>query len=318
MGIEVDFKTCYYEKKKNSKNKKNIFTLNAKFQAQNELVVLFGPSGSGKTTLLRCVSGLMDPGDGKIIVNNKLYYDTDKKINLPVQDRKLGYVFQNYALFPHMNVRKNIEYGLKGWDKEAKEEKVCKMLKLMDIYELENRYPSELSGGQSQRVSLARALAPEPDILLLDEPFSALDMVIRIKLREKIKEIQRELQIPILFITHNPEEAFTLADRIVVLHKGEVKQSGTPEEVFHNPKSSYVAELLGLFNIFDDTIVENYNDQSKNSILMSGNMQISTRDISLKSNDRVSLGIRPENIYISNCRVENRDKICSLDMSKYN
>ncbi|WP_243685490.1 ABC transporter ATP-binding protein [Methanosarcina barkeri] len=155
----------------------------------NELVVLFGPSGSGKTTLFKCISGITEPDDGKITVGSKVYYDKNQKINLPIQKRNLGYVFQNYTLFPHMNVRKNIECGLKGWEKEDKEVRVAEMLNLIHIEELENRYPSQLSGGQKQRVALARALAPKPGILLLDEPFSALDMGIRTKLAERIKKI---------------------------------------------------------------------------------------------------------------------------------
>src|SRR5690606_33862447 len=145
----------------------------------------------------------------------------------PIQKRNLGYVFQNYTLFPHMDVRKNIECGLKNWNKESREERVMEMLSLLHIEELEKRYPSQLSGGQKQRVALARALAPRPELLLLDEPFSALDKGIKIELIEKIKSLQNKLKIPLLFITHSLEEAFMLADRVLVMHGGKIQQFGT-------------------------------------------------------------------------------------------
>jgi len=192
LGVKVDLKKRYNEAEINGKRGvKKAFMLDVSFEMKNELVVLFGPSGSGKTTLFKCISGITEPDDGKITVGSKVYYDKDQKINLPIQKRNLGYVFQNYTLFPHMNVRKNIECGLKSWEKEEKEERVVEMLNLLHIEELENRYPSQLSGGQKQRVALARALAPKPGILLLDEPFSALDMEIRTRLAEKIKNFSK-------------------------------------------------------------------------------------------------------------------------------
>lgn len=149
MGIKVDFKKQYSETVKNRKKGiKKAFVLDVSFEMENKLVVLFGPSGSGKTTLFKCISGIVEPDDGKIVMGDKVYYDKDKKINLPIQKRHLGYVFQNYTLFPHMNVRKNIECGLKGWEKETKEKRVMEVLDLLHIEELETRYPSQLSGGQ--------------------------------------------------------------------------------------------------------------------------------------------------------------------------
>jgi molybdate transport system ATP-binding protein len=151
-----------------------------------------------------------------------------------------------------MDVKKNITYGLKGQNDSEKDKRMKEMIQLLDIEGLEDHYPAQLSGGQNQRVALARALAPKPDILLLDEPFSALDMVVRVKLREMIIKIQQDLNIPVLFITHNRVEAFTLADKIVILHDGKVQQVGTPEEVFYHPKNRQVAELVGVSNIFND------------------------------------------------------------------
>ena len=304
LGVKVDLKKQYNETEINGKKStkqaftstKKAFTLDISFEMGNELVVLFGPSGSGKTTLFKCISGITEPDDGKITVGSKVYYDKNQKINLPIQKRNLGYVFQNYTLFPHMNVRKNIECGLKGWEKENKEVRVAEMLDLLHIEELETRYPSQLSGGQKQRVALARALAPKPGILLLDEPFSALDTRIRTRLAEKIKNLQNKIGIPLLFITHNFEEAFLLADRILILYEGNVQQFGTPEEILYHPENRHVADLTGLSNIFDEAKVERYDEESKNIILKSGDMRIKVKSQNLKPGDQVSWGIHPENI----------------------
>ena len=297
MGVKVNLRKCYHEAGNNGeKEVMEAFMLEVSFEMENELVVLFGPSGSGKTTLFKCISGITDPDSGKIKVGCNVYFDRDGKINLPIQKRSLGYVFQNYALFPHMNVRKNIECGLKGWEKEAREERVMKMLSLFSIEELEIRYPSQLSGGQKQRVALARALAPRPELLLLDEPFSALDKRIRTELIEKIKSLQNELEIPLLFVTHNLEEAFLLADRILVLDRGKVQQFGTPDEIFSHPTNQCVAELVGMSNIFDDARVEGYDGASRGTILKSGDMTIRVSSLNLKPGEKVSWGIHPENI----------------------
>ncbi|AKB44951.1 ABC transporter ATP-binding protein [Methanosarcina vacuolata] len=297
MGIKVDLKKQYNDTAHSGKKSvKKSFTLDVSFEMENELVVLFGPSGSGKTTLFKCISGITDLDEGKITVENKVYFDKDQKINLPIQKRNLGYVFQNYTLFPHMSVRKNIECGLKGWEKEAKEKRVLEMLNLLHIEELETRYPSQLSGGQKQRVALARALAPKPEILLLDEPFSALDLEIRTELAEKIKDLQAKIGIPVLFITHNLEEAFHLADKILILYEGKAQQFGAPEEIFYHPENLHVAELVGISNIFDDAYVEKHDEESKCAVLKSGDLSLRIKTQKFKPGDKVSWGIHPENI----------------------
>ncbi|WP_321430053.1 ABC transporter ATP-binding protein [uncultured Methanolobus sp.] len=299
MGIKADFRRRYYRKKSDKKKGiEAIFTLDAQFEVGDELAVFFGRSGSGKTTALQCVSGLLEPNGGKIVVNGTVYFDCHKRINLPVQQRSLGYVFQSYALFPHMDVKKNIAYGLKEWDEEEREERIREMLRMLEIEGLEDNYPSQLSGGQKQRVALARALAPKPGILLLDEPFSALDRVVRMKLREKIKEIQRELKIPVLFITHNHVEAFTIADKIVVFHDGRVQQMGTPEDVFYHPENSHVAELVGVTNIFEDSVVLK-NDEIEGTITLAcEDMEVTVKRPERKIKEKLSWGIRPENLRI--------------------
>jgi molybdate transport system ATP-binding protein len=169
---------------------------------------------------------------------------------------------------------------------------------LLHIEGLEDNYPSQLSGGQKQRVALARALAPKPDILLLDEPFSALDMIVRMKLREKIKQIQRELGIPVLFITHNHVEAFTIADKVIIFHNGQVQQTGTPEDVFYYPRNIHVAELVGMTNIFEDAIVGNEDTATGTVLLRKDTLHVSVMQQKLKAGAKVSWGIRPENVHI--------------------
>lgn len=296
MGVKVSVSKKYRSHNKKGSSE-DVFSLDATFETGDELVVLFGRSGSGKTTTLRCLAGLETPESGSIAVNGQTYFDSSSGINLQPQYRRPGYVFQNYALFPHMDVKKNITYGLKGWDKAKKEERMLEMLRLLHIEGLEDRYPSQLSGGQKQRVALARALGPSPGILLLDEPFSALDMVVRMRLRERIKAIQKELGIPVLFITHSPEEAFSLADRVVVLHDGKVHQTGSPRDVFYSPVDRNVAELVGVSNILDNGKVVG---SSPAGIVIEGKGLQFITSSGVNTSEDLSLGIRPENVHLKN------------------
>jgi molybdate transport system ATP-binding protein len=216
-----------------------------------------------------------------------------------------------------MNVRKNIECGLKSWEKISREERIIEVMKLLHIEEFETRYPSQLSGGQKQRVALARALAPKPELLLLDEPFSALDMDIRTELTEKIKNLQKKIRIPLLFITHNLEEAFLLADKILVLHEGKALQFGTPEEIFDFPISLHVARLVGIINIFDDAYVEKHDEEPGSTVLKSGDLRIKTKSQNFKSGDKVTWGIHPENISIlfHDSGIENQENVYSAHVN---
>lgn len=296
MTIEVDIEKKFYGRKHGKKAEKPSFSMHCSFDAGSDFIVLFGCSGSGKTTALRCIAGLEKPDAGSIRINDIIYFDSKKKINLPPQKRKIGYMFQENALFPHMNVRQNIEFGLKGLNPMEKKEKVNEMLDLVGIEELEFAYPDELSGGQKQKVALARALAPDPEVLLLDEPFSSLDTVVRLKLRKELRTIQKRLGIPVIFITHDPVEAFTMADRMVVFDDGRVQQKGSPEDVFYHPKSRYVAELVGFSNLFDDAVVEGHGQRAECTFLWSLGTEITAPYIERIAGDRVSWGIRPENI----------------------
>lgn len=296
MTIEVDIEKEFYGRKHGKKGKKPGFSMNCSFDAGSDFSVLFGCSGSGKTTALRCIAGLETPDSGTIRINDTVYFDSRKKINLPPQKRKIGYMFQENALFPHMNVRQNVEFGLKGLSSVEKTERVNEMLGLVGVEELEFAYPEELSGGQKQKVALARALAPEPEVLLLDEPFSALDTVVRLKLRRELRAIQKRLGIPVILITHDPVEAFTIADRMVVFDGGRVQQTGFPEDVFYHPKTRYVAELVGFSNLFDDAVIEGHGQRNDCTFLWSLGTEITAPFIERMAGDRVSWGIRPENV----------------------
>jgi sulfate transport system ATP-binding protein len=209
-----------------------------------ELVALLGPSGSGKTTLLRMVAGLEYPEHGRII------FGTQDATDIPVRERGVGFVFQHYALFPHMTVGENVAFGMKTAraTKRTKAEisdRVRQLLHLVQLDGLEGRFPAQISGGQRQRVALARALAVDPKVLLLDEPFGALDANVRRDLRRWLRELHAELGITTLFVTHDQEEALDLADRVVILDKGKIVQQGSPSEVTRNPNSAFVMRFLG-------------------------------------------------------------------------
>ena len=212
---------------------------------EGEALVLLGASGSGKTTILRIIAGLEHPDSGRVILHGKDVTD------LPARERGVGVIFQSYALFPRMTVEKNIGYGLRirGARRREVKEKVARLLELVHLEEHRKKYPSQLSGGQQQRVAIARTLAYEPQVLLFDEPFGALDAQTRVRLRREIRTLLREVHVPAVFITHDQEEALELGDRIAVLHSGHLEQVGTPEDVYNRPETEYVATFLGAANL---------------------------------------------------------------------
>ena len=221
---------------------------------KGEFICFLGPSGCGKTTLLRIIAGLETPSSGNIFLNEKDITKLDPSL------RNLSMVFQSYALFPNMTVYENIEYGLKKRirDKEKRKEKIMDVLNLVGLEHISFKYPDEMSGGQQQRVSLARALALEPNILLLDEPLSALDAKVRENLRNEIKDIQLKLGITTIMVTHDQEEALTMGDKIAVINGGEVVQYGTPKEIYNNPKDIFVADFIGKINFITNSESEIY------------------------------------------------------------
>ena len=208
---------------------------------QGRLIALLGPSGSGKTTILRMIAGLETPDSGEIVIDGKVVN------NIPASERGIGFVFQNYALFRYMTVYDNIAFGLnvKKENKKYIDERVHELLKLISLDGLEKRYPSQLSGGQRQRVAFARALAPNPHLLLLDEPFAAIEAKVRQKLRSWLKEMIEKLGITSIFVTHDQDEAIEVADEIIITNKGHIEQKGTPLEIYQNPQTAFAATFFG-------------------------------------------------------------------------
>lgn len=222
---------------------------NVNFGVENgKLIGLLGPSGSGKTTILRMIAGLETPDSGDIIIDGVRVND------LAASKRGIGFVFQNYALFRYMTVYDNIAFGLRVQkaDKKKIDERVRELIKLIGLEGLEKRYPSQLSGGQRQRVAFARALAPNPQLLLLDEPFAAIDAKVRKELRSWLREMIEKLGVTSIFVTHDQDEAIEVADEIIITNKGRIEQTGTPIEIYHNPKTAFTASFFGETTFVDD------------------------------------------------------------------
>ncbi|SCH72573.1 sulfate/molybdate ABC transporter ATP-binding protein [Romboutsia sp. 1001713B170207_170306_H8] len=236
------------------------FTLKTKFEQKSGILGFLGESGSGKSMTLKCIAGLENPSKGKIILNDRVLFDSEKNINLNTQERKVGFLFQNYALFPHMNVTQNIELGLSKLPKSTRKEISKEYIKRLCIDGLEDRYPWQLSGGQQQRVALARALAPSPDILLLDEPFSALDYHLRGSMEKELISILNAYKGDVIFVTHDREESYRVCDDILVYDKGISMPKREVHDLFDKPMSYTEAKITGCKNIseidiFDDNII---------------------------------------------------------------
>jgi len=255
-----------------------------------EFFVVLGPSGAGKTLLIEVIAGIHYPDSGRILFNKRdITY-------LPPEKRKIGFVFQDYALFPHKRVWQNIEYGLniRKIPLREKLEQIERMMKQIGILNIAKRYPDTLSGGEQQRVALARALIVKPNLFLLDEPLSALDHNMRLKLREEILNIQREMKITTVYVTHDRIEAITLADRIAIMNEGKVIQVGTPHEIFRSPKNEFVAQFTGFENIFEG--VSKYEPITKLSLIDCGDFEIQAATSKV---GKVKACVRPEDVAIS-------------------
>ncbi len=220
------------------------FNLDVAWEINNELTVLFGYSGAGKSMTLQMIAGLLIPDDGFVRIGGTTMFDGVERINVPSQQRHLGYVFQDLALFPHMSALDNIMYGSNNTCKSEKRERAGEMITAFHLEGLEEKYPAELSGGQKQRVAFARALMRKPYALLLDEPFSALDNPLRIEMRQFLRDIKKRIDVPIVFVTHDAAEAYAVADTMIVYSNGKVLQTGTPKDVFEKPWSTEVEILV--------------------------------------------------------------------------
>jgi molybdate transport system ATP-binding protein len=237
------------------------FTLDVAWQAGDEVVTLFGPSGAGKSLTLQCLAGLTRPDAGRVVVNGRVFDDTTGGVHLPPQARHLGYVFQGYALFPHLTVAENVAFGLRGRPGPERRRRTTEVLAQLGLEELAERYPGKLSGGQQQRVALGRAIAPDPAVLLLDEPLSALDAPLRRQLREELRALIEGLRRTVVLVTHDLGEAYQLGDRLVLYEAGRVVQAGPKAEVLGRPASPAVARLIGLRNVVRGTVVKTAPDR---------------------------------------------------------
>lgn len=264
----------------------------------DEFVVFLGPSGCGKTTALRCISGLERPDSGKIFIDDR------EVTNLQPKDRDVAFVFQNIALFPHMNVRRNISFGLDmktDLSSAEKRERVERVAGILGIQDLLDRSPDELSGGQQQRVSLGRAMVMEPEVFLLDEPFSALDANLRDQMRVEVKKLQRQLSTSMVFVTHDQEEAMTLGDTIVIVNDGRIQQIASPGEIYNDPTNQFVAEFIGSpsTNFIDSTV-----ESSDDGLVIANDLftvPLTDDQRNLYSGEvgaDVTLGIRPDHLSV--------------------
>ncbi|OIB58953.1 ABC transporter ATP-binding protein [Natrialba sp. SSL1] len=261
---------------------------------EGDFATLLGPSGCGKSTTLRTIAGLIEPTEGTITLRG------EDVTNLPPDQRNIGMVFQSSALFPHMTVKENLAYGLKmhGLDDEV-DTRVSEYLDLVEMSGYEDHKTTELSGGQQRRVSIARALAYEPDILLLDEPLTGLDRVLREQIRNEIKQIQREINVTTLFVTHDQQEALSLSNQIIVLNNGQKEQEGTPESLYEHPKNRFVAEFVGKSSRFTGQ-----PDDTKPSVIQNGSLTFAVDPESIPDTSPntdgadVTLYVRPEDVVI--------------------
>ena len=276
-------------------------TLNVK---KGEFLTFLGSSGCGKTTTLRMIAGFEDPTEGSILIGGK------HAEHLPPNKREFNTVFQNYALFPHLTIRENIAFGLKLQKVKKAEikERVENIIKLVKLEEHADKSPDQLSGGQKQRVAIARAIVNNPKVLLLDEPLGALDLKLRKEMQLELKQLQRELEITFIYVTHDQEEALTMSDRIVVMNKGRIEQVGTAHEIYERPQTKFVAQFIGETNLFED--VEILEKNGNDYVVAIGSEKVSTDSMKdFKPGEKVHISIRPENMKLSRTPMEGRESI---------
>jgi len=274
------------------------FSIDIGFSTKENMSVLFGPSGAGKSLLLNLLSGIIKPDQGFVSIDGREVFNSAAGVNVPIRDRKIGYLFQDYALFPHMTVFENIAYGISHEPKNSS--RVEELLDLMRLGGLEHRFPKELSGGQRQRAALARTLAAEPRILFLDEPFSALDYQVREKLRADLLMIHQKYPITTIFVTHDLEEAFVMGENIAIINNGRLEQFGTKEDVFYKPKTRNVAKFVGARNIFSGSIVSLNGTAAviENPEIGKIKTLVDIKGAHLSIGEKITFGIRPEEIMI--------------------
>ena len=237
------------------------FCLDVEFTAVPGFTILFGPSGAGKTTLLDCIAGLLKPDEGRIVAGDRILFDAAGGVDLPANSRRVGYVLQDLALFPHLTVEENVGYGLAGLTRNRRHERTTEVLQSFGIEQLARRRPQDISGGERQRVALARALVTDPELLLLDEPLAALDAATKSRIVDDLRRWNQRHGIPIVYVTHSREEVFALGERVLVLDRGCIIAQGTPHEVLDAPSQETVAQLAGFENIFDARVESRHEDR---------------------------------------------------------
>jgi iron(III) transport system ATP-binding protein len=263
---------------------------------EGELFTLLGPSGCGKSTTLLSIAGFQRPEEGRIAVADTTFFDAERRVNIAAERRNLGIVFQSYAVWPHMTVFENLAFPLKV-RRVAKRDiqvRVAEVLELVEMGEYASRYPHQLSGGQQQRVALARALVYSPEVLLLDEPFSNLDAKLRERARAWVKELQRNLGLTTVFVTHDQDEALSMSDRVVVMNRGVVQQIGTPEDIYRRPANRFVAEFVGRVNLVDGVVAAHDGATVVVEIDGSGLRLAVTAPGTASVDGKVTLAFRPE------------------------
>ncbi|MGI6686056.1 MAG: sulfate/molybdate ABC transporter ATP-binding protein [Bacillota bacterium] len=278
------------------------FKLDVKFTVSPGITALFGPSGSGKSLTLKYISGILTPDQGEISLHDRILFHRQKGINLPPQKRKVGFLFQNYALFPHLTVKENIIYGINHLSKEKQMEKLIGLLQTMRLEGLEDKKPGEISGGQQQRVALARTLATDPEMILLDEPFSALDSAVKSRLRAELLDLLNKSQIPALLVTHDLNEAYSLSQNLTIIESGKILQSDDKNSVLHTPVNTTVARLIRTKNIFSG-VVENVFDNQITVKTSAGLLQVQAPKELIEKfsvDQNIELFIRPHHIQLFN------------------
>jgi molybdate transport system ATP-binding protein len=291
------------------------FDLDVDFSVNKEILSIMGPSGSGKTMTLRCIAGLVKPDEGYIKLNGRVLFDSEHGLCLPARVRRIGFVFQNYALFSHLTVAENIAYGIKNLPQRVVRERVAQLIELMHLPGLEHRYPREISSGQQQRVAMARALAPEPEALLLDEPFSALDTPRRERLEYEILQLQKFYEGDILFVTHDLAEGYKLGSRIAIYENGRIVQCDRKNNVISAPVNPTAARLAGVKNLMQGYVKSVSDSRVEVFIPKLGTTLkvINKQNLSLTENQEVIIGIRPEHI---NMATGGRDNIIPCQVNE--
>ena len=278
------------------------FTLNVDFGAPPGVTILFGASGAGKTQTLKAVAGLVRPDQGLIAVGGQTLFDSARGVDVPVSRRRVGYVFQNLALFPHMTALENVEFAVRGLGRRERRERALQLLERFHVGHAARRRPRAVSGGEAQRVALARALASGPRLLLLDEPLSALDEAIKLDIIADLKEMNRSLRLPILYVTHSREEALSLGERALVIERGRVVAEGEPHEVFGAPVKASVARLTGVENIFEAVVLERSAEAGTMTVRVGGEGEGCRIEVPLgtrREGERVVVAVRSGDVWLA-------------------